>query len=95
MEVVPIEDEASSNDVEYGDEEELVEAIGDDDEGGYETNEGTLDDDEESKTIRASMLEETVVTADLVVEDDGTTIAPKRSYNSEGEEGENKRTRKD
>nr|KIR84630.1 hypothetical protein I308_05218 [Cryptococcus tetragattii IND107] len=94
-EVVPIEDEASSNDVEYGDEEELVEAIGDDDEGGYETNEGTLDDDEESKTIRASMPEETVVTADLVVEDDGTTIAPKRSYDSEGEEGENKRTRKD
>ncbi|KIR53148.1 hypothetical protein I315_04184 [Cryptococcus gattii Ru294] len=94
VEVVPIEDEAS-NDVEYGAEEELVEAIGDDDEGGYETNEGTLDDDEESKTIRASMPEETVVTPDLVVEDDGTTIAPKRSYDSEGEEGENKRTRKD
>ncbi|WVO22005.1 uncharacterized protein IAS62_003325 [Cryptococcus decagattii] len=94
VEVVPIEDEAS-NDVEYGDEEELVEALGDDDEEGYETNEGTLDDDEENKTIRASMPEETVVNADLVVEDDGTTIAPKRSYDSEGEEGENKRTRKD
>ncbi|OXG44602.1 hypothetical protein C359_00773 [Cryptococcus neoformans Bt120] len=94
VEVAPNEDEVISG-VEYEDEEELVEAIGDDDEGGYETNEGTLDDDEESKTIGAGMPEETIVNADLIVEDSGTTPAPKRSYDSEGEEGENKRTRKD
>lgn len=94
MEVAPNEDDAISG-VEYEDEEELVEAIGDDDEGGYETNEGTLDDDEESKTIGTGMPEETIANADLIVEDNGTTPTPKRSYDSEGEEGENKRTRKD
>lgn len=95
MEVTPNEDEAIG-DVEYEDEEELAKDIGDDDEGGYETNEGTLDDDEEGKAIRASIPEEeTAVNADLIVENDDTTTAPKRSYDSEGEEGENKRTRKD
>lgn len=95
VEVTPNEDEAIG-DVEYEDEEELVKDIGDDDEGGYETNEGTLDDDEEGKAIRASIPEEeTAVNADLIVENDDTTTAPKRSYDSEGEEGENKRTRKD